>query len=131
MSRSALSGLVTEAWLSGLFLIDQTAKPIAKFATGTVQTAANRAHGHVEDGTDLLVTMAVKIFQDDDGTVFGTQLVEGRLDDLLALGPLQREGRDRLRAIRRRGSSRGSARAFTMAEAGTGLAAADGRSRPD
>jgi len=80
----------------GLLKIDQTLKPITKLAAGAVQTAANRAHGDVQDDTDLLVTAAIEIFQHDDRAVIGAQLVEGLRDQLLALGPLKRRGRIRV-----------------------------------
>ena len=76
----------------GLVFIDQAPKTIAKFATSPVQPASYGADRHIEDGSDLLVAPAVKVFQDDDGAVFGAELAEGRLDDLLALGPLEGVG---------------------------------------
>ena len=74
-------------------LIDETPQPIAKFATGAVETAAYRTQWDIKDRADLLVTAAVEVFQHDDGAVIGAQLVEGRLDKSLALGPLEGAGR--------------------------------------
>ena len=58
-----------------------------------MQAAPNRSHRDIEDRADLLVTMTVEIFQDDDGSMFGAQFVEGVFDDFLAFGPLERERR--------------------------------------
>ena len=66
-----------------MFLVDQAPKSITKFTASSVQPASYSSDGHVEDNSNFLVAQAVEVFQDDDGPVFGTKLVEGGFDDLL------------------------------------------------
>ncbi len=73
-----------------LIFVYQAPKPIAKFTPSPVQPASHRADWHVQDRSDFLVAPAVKVFQNHDGPVFRTKLVQGGFDDLLALGPFQR-----------------------------------------
>ena len=76
-----------------LFEIDQAAQAITKLTAGAMQTAPNRSHRDIEDGADLLVTMTVEIFQDDYGSMFGAQFIQGVFDEFLAFRPLERQGR--------------------------------------
>jgi hypothetical protein len=75
-----------------LFEINQAAKAITKFTAGAMQTAPNRSHRDIKDGADLLVTMTIEIFQDDYGSMFRAQFVQGVFDNSLAFRPLEREG---------------------------------------
>ncbi len=76
-----------------LFEINQAAKAITKFTTGAMQTAPNRSHRDIEDRADLLVTMTIEIFENDYGSMFRAQFIQGVFDDSLAFRPLEREGR--------------------------------------
>jgi hypothetical protein len=69
--------------------IDQAPESVTKFAASPVQAASYGADRHVEDGGDLLVTAAVKVFQDHDSPVFRAELAEGGFNDLLAFGPFK------------------------------------------
>ena len=80
-----------------LFEINQAAKSITKFTACAMQTAPNRTDRDIEDGADLLVTMTVKIFQDDYGSMFRAQFIQGVFDNSLAFRPLKRKCRIRLR----------------------------------
>jgi hypothetical protein len=69
--------------------IDQAPKSITKFAASPVQAASYGADGYIEDGGDLLVTAAVKVFQDHDSPVFRAELAQCSLNDLFAFGPFK------------------------------------------
>ncbi len=115
----------------GLRLVDQDSQTIAKFTTGAVQPAADRAHGDIEDCADLLVTMAVEVFQNDDHAMLGTEAVERVLHDSFAFGTLQRGGRVGLGRLVGGMSSPGGQGPVVQAVRRTGSVACDGRSTPD
>ncbi len=54
-----------------------------------MQAASYGADRYFQDGSDFLVSPAVKVFQDHDGAMFGAELAEGFFDDLFALGSLK------------------------------------------
>ena len=94
-----------------LFVFDQTSKPVAQFATGSVQAAPNRTHRDLKDLADFLVSMTIEIFQDDHGAMFGAQSLECGLDQAFAFGPFDRQGRVSFRGLVLRIFSRGCTRA--------------------
>ncbi len=76
-----------------MFEINQAAKALSKFTAGAMQTAPNRSHRDIEEGADLLVTVPVEIFQNDNGAMFRTEFIQGVFDNSLTFRPLERERR--------------------------------------
>jgi len=69
--------------------VKQASQAFAQLRTRTMQAASDGAHGNTEQGADFLVPPAVEIFENDDCSVVGPKLVEGRLDNGLAFDTLE------------------------------------------
>src|SRR4051794_41162954 len=73
----------------GMLLVHQGVEPGAKLATGPVQPAPDRPDRDVQDRADLLVAEAVELLHHDHRAVVGGQVVQGLLDEAVALGALE------------------------------------------
>ena len=101
--------------------VHQAPQPFAKFTPSPVEPASHGADRDVQDGTDLLIAAAVKVFQNHNGPVFRTKLVKGGFDNLLAFGPFQ--------GVRRVGSADSSAASSNRASACSPFRRASGLAR--
>ncbi len=69
-----------------LIEFDQASESLTKFTPGAMQSAPNRSHRDIENRANFLVTMAVKIFQNHHGSMFGAQLIEGVFNNFVSFG---------------------------------------------